>query len=469
MPDPFRVLLIKPRHNENTGHAVPPLGVMSLAAYVRRRPDVDVRIIDMSPWPMTYADLDFQIRRYAPDLVGISAITFEANGFCRAARLAKRWRADVPVVAGGPHATSYTNIILEDENVDIAAIGEGEETLDELIDALRRGGPLDQVAGIAFRRHGKIVRTPPRQPIADLDALPIPAWDLVPIRRYKRFNRFSKTGSLDYGLLFTSRGCPYGCVYCHQIFGKRFRARSAENVFNEIKTLYTEHGLREFEVIDDIFNLDRRRLHAICDLIIGSGMKISLTFPNGVRGDLLDEAQIRKLRKAGATFMAFPVETASPRLQKLIHKNVDLPRIRENIDLALEAGIFCQGFFIVGFPTETREEVQATFDFAIQSDLHVAHLFVANAFEGTALAELAKGLGKPVKRDFRQSYLTRGFDNLTDIPNEEFNRMRSRALRRFWLSPRRMWRIVRDYPNKQNLPGFLPAFLKRVSLYGQGH
>ncbi len=469
MARPYRVLLVKPRHNDYTGHALPPLGVMSLAACIRRDDDVDVRIVDMTPWPMAYAELDHQMRRYAPDLVGISAITFESKGLHRAARLVKRWRTDVPVIAGGPHATSYTEDVLQDTNIDVAAIGEGEVTFAELLEAYRCRVPLDGIAGIAYRRDGQVVVTAPRAPITDLDALPMPAWDLVPLRRYKYFDRFSKLGTQDYAALFTSRGCPYRCVYCHQIFGKRFRARSAENVFEEIRTLYTRYRIREFEVIDDVFNLDKRRMAAICDMIVRSGMKISLTFPNGVRGDLLDAELIRMLRSAGTRFMTFAVETASPRLQKLIGKNIDLEKIRRNIELALAEGIFCQGFFMVGFPTETLEELQATFDFAIQSDLHAAHFFVVNPFDGTPLAKWAAEVGKPVKRNFNQSYLTRGFDNLTDIPQEQFNRMRSTALKRFWLDPRRIWRIVRDYPNKEKLPHFLPTLVKRLTIRAQGH
>ncbi len=440
---------------------------MSLAAYVRQTQRVDVRIIDMTPYPMDYRELDHQIRMVKPDLIGISAITFESDGLHRAAQIAKAWRSDVPVVVGGPHATSYTEEVLDDRNVDIAVLGEG--TFDELLRAIRASRPLDEVHGIAFRRDGRFVQTPPRELIQDVDALPFPAWDLVPIRRYKYFDRFSKTGSGDYATLFTSRGCPYRCVYCHQVFGKTFRPRSPENVFREIQILYSTFRIREFEVIDDAFNLNYQRAEAICDLIIQSGMEISLTFPNGVRGDLLDENLIRKLRQAGTRFMTFAVETASPRLQKAIRKNLRIRRIRRNIEIALREGIFCQGFFMLGFPTETREELESTLEFALTSDLHAAHFFVVNPFHGTQLAELARAMGKPVKRDFKTSYLTRHFDNLTDIPEPVFDKMRSRALRRFWLSPKRIWRVARDYPNKGNLPHFVPTLVKRVALLGQDH
>jgi len=469
MRRPYSVLLIKPRHNEFIGHAFPPLGAMCLASYIRRHADIDVRIIHMTPWPMSYGELDYRIRSYRPDLVGISAMTFESKGLHRAAGLVKAWRPEVPVIVGGPHATTYTERVLADPNVDVAAIGEGEVTFDELIGAIRQGKPLRGVPGIAYRDNGEITYTAPREQIADLDALPMAAWDLIPIRRYKHFYRFSRTGTRDYGVLFTSRGCPYRCVYCHRIFGKKFRARSAPNVFEEIRTLYTRYAIREFEVIDDVFNLDRSRLEDICDRIIRSGMRIRLTFPNGVRGDLLNEELIKKLRRAGTRFMTFAVETASPRLQELIGKNIDLDKIKQNIELALKQGIFCQGFFMLGFPTETEHEMRMTVDFALASDLHAAQFFVVNAYEGTPLARWAAQIGKPVIKDFDRTYLTRDFDNLTDVPDARFLQLRAEGTRRFWLNPRRIWRIVRDYPDKGNLPTLLPTLVKRLALYGQGH
>ncbi len=470
MCDAYRVLLVKPRHNDHTGHAIPPLGVMYLASAARRLPGVEVEVVDMTPWPLSYRDVDFKIRNYQPDMVGISAITFESEGAARIAKLAKGWNPDVPVVLGGPHATSYTEHVMTDQHVDIAAVGEGEGTLCDLIEAYRHGRPLDEVAGIAFRRDGQVVHTDAREPIDDLDALPMPAWDLVPLRRYKHFDRFSKLGTNDYAVLFTSRGCPYGCVYCHRVFGKGFRARSAESVFEEVRTLYTQYRVREFEVIDDCFNLDRHRAERICDMIIASGMKISLTFPNGVRDDILDEQLIKKLRQAGTRFMTFAVETASPRLQKLIRKNIDLVKIKRNMDIALREGIFCQVFFMLGFPTETEEEMQATLDFALESGFHAAQFFVVNPFDGTPLAAWAREMGKPVKSNFAgSSYLSRDFDNLTEIPNDRFNELRKAATRRFWLNPRRIWQILRDYPNKERLPHFVPALVRRVGMMRHGY
>ena len=441
-----------------------PLGIMYLAAYLRRREDVDVRIIDMPSVRMAYENLGREIRNYRPDWLGISALTFESRGLHRVAAIAKEVRPDLPVVAGGPHPSAYTTQVMDDQHIDYAVIGEGELTADDLSQALRTHGSVATIDGLAWRENGSVHVNPRLRYIENLDAMPHPAWNLIDIPRYRKFDRMSRSGIGNYMVLFTSRACPYQCLYCHKIFGKGFRARSPENVLNEIQMLHDTYGVREFEIVDDIFNCDLPRAKRIFDLIAESGMKIHFTFPNGFRGDHADEEFFAKARRAGAVFMTFAVETATPRLQKMIRKNIKLEKINRNIQLARKEGIFCQGFFMLGFPSETREELLTTIDFAVRSELHAAHLFIVNAYEGTELAELARKMGKPVFSDFNNNYMTPGFTNLTDLPDKELNRIRRWGLVRFWLKPSRVWAIIRDYPCRSQLPYLATILVKRLML-----
>jgi radical SAM superfamily enzyme YgiQ (UPF0313 family) len=411
---------------------------------------------------MTYADLGDEIRRFEPHLVGISAISNEAKQVHRISAVAKTQRPDSVVVVGGPYATSYTQRVMGDPHIDYAVIGEGELTCDDLVSALRQGKSTEGIDGLAYRRNESVVVTPKERMVMDLDALPPPAWDLVPVHKYKHTTRVSHTGHGDYMTLFTSRACPYRCIYCHSMFGKKFRACSPERVLEEIRYLYTHYRIREFEIVDDIFNWDLDRAKRILDMIIESGMKIHITFPNAIRGDRADHEFFVKARKAGTTLMAFAVETASPRLQRLLKKYIKLEKIKENIGFARKTGILCQGFFMLGFPTETREELQMTVDFAVNSDLHACHFFVVNAYEGTGLADLARQVGKPVHSEFGDGYLTEGFTNLTNVSAGEFDRIRRQGLRRFWLSPKRIWRLLRDYPYKSQLPDLAMTFVQRL-------
>jgi len=464
MDDKPRVLLVRPYRNKSTMTLMPPLGMMQVAAYLRRRGDFDIKIVDMAPAKVSYEDIGKEILDYRPSWLGISSLTFESDGLHRLAAIAKEVQPDLPVVVGGPHPSAYTEQVMADPHIDYAVIGEGEVTADEFDQAIRTRSAVDQIDGLAWRDNGSVRINPLQRYIEDLDALPFPAWDLIDIPRYRDFDRMSRCGTNDYMVLFTTRACPFQCLYCHKMFGKGFRTRSPENVLAEIRTLYEQHNVRELEIVDDIFNCDLPRAKQIFDMILESGMKIRFTFPNGIRGDYADEEFFVKARRAGAVFMAFAVETATPRLQKLLQKNINLEKIQHNISLARKQGIFCLGFFMLGFPTETREELQATVDFAVNSDLHAAHLFMVNPYKGTELAKLAEQIGKRVSSKFDDNYLTPGFTNLTDLPDKDLDRIRRRGLLRFWLKPSRVWRIVRDYPNKSQLPYLVKILVNRLML-----
>lgn len=463
MSEQYRVLLVKPRQNIVPYSMLPPLGLMYLAAFIREKfDDIEVRIIDQTIEKIPFRDIAEMIRNWRPDMVGLSALSAETRALHRIAGLAKALRPETVVVAGGPHPSAYPERVMADENFDYVVLGEGELTFHDLVAAIRNERPVDDIDGLVFRRNAGLTTNTRERYIEDLDSLPYPAWDLIATRQYKYFTRMSHTGTRDYMPIFSSRSCPFHCLYCHNMFGKGFRPRSPENVYEEFRRLYVDYGICEFEIIDDIFNLDLDRAKRICDLIIESGMKIRFTFPNGIRGDRLDAELITKLRQAGCIFMAFAVETATPRLQKMLRKNINIEKIRGNISLARRAGIICQGFFMLGFPTETREELQATVDFAVDSDLHAAQLFMVNPFEGTELAQMAIDMGKQIHTNWDATYMSEGFTNLTDLSDNELDSIRRQGLRRFWLKPNRVWSLIRDLPDKETFPELAMTLAKRM-------
>jgi hypothetical protein len=199
-----------------------------------------------------------------------------------------------------------------------------------------------------------------------------------------------------------------------------------------------------------------------CDRIINSGMKITLAFPNGMRGDILDQEQLSKLRQAGTIFIAFAIETGSPRMQKLIKKNIQLEKIKKNIEIAHSLKIHPHGFFMIGFPEETLEDMKMTVDFMVSSKLHSSALFVVMPFEGPELGEIAKGMGHVPVSDFSMGYHTENFVNLTNVPSKEVNRIRRRALMKFYLNPIRLFILVRDFPKKRELGKLVMVFFQRL-------
>jgi len=409
-----------------------PLGPLYLGAALRRAGYDQVRFLDARMLRLTYKEIEKRIAAFSPDVVGITGLSPEARGVHHIAAGAKASAPACKVVVGGPYATSSPEAALSDPMVDFAVVGEGERTICALIGALSAGTPLEDVDGLAFRKDGVRVMNRPRAPIEDLDVLPLPAWDLAEVEKYFHlWSRHSQNPFLSSGRsmpLMTSRGCPYNCIYCHNIFGKKTRLRGAESVLDEMETLVGKYGAKEIEILDDIFNIDLPRAKSICDGIVRRGLKVRLSFPNGLRVDRMDEELVVKLKQAGTNLVAYAIETASPRLQREIKKNLDLEKAARIIRFTAEQGINICGFFMLGFPGETRKEMLATIDFAVKEPFNHANFFYVTPKPGTPLFEAVKGKAMAAASGDYYSYSI----NLSAVPDWLFTRMCSWAYTRFY-------------------------------------
>jgi anaerobic magnesium-protoporphyrin IX monomethyl ester cyclase len=318
-----RIMLIRPGVRFSRMAFAQPLGLLYLVSVLRRDfpGEFEIELTEQALEDLDLDQMRERIRRFDPDLIGFSCLSVEADEMQRVARAAKEVKPGCVTVVGGPHASVFFDYALQDPNLDLAVLNEGEVTFPELLRALREDRPLDQVAGIAFKREGRLVQTPPREHVADLDSIPLPAWDLIDFKRYAvNISMNAYCHSPPVAILFTSRACPYQCNYCHSIFGKKVRYRSVANVMAEIELLTKTYGVRELHIVDDIFNLDLDRAKRICDEIVARGIQVKIAFPNGLRGDRMDRELIHKLKSAGCYSITYAVETASPRLQKLMKK-----------------------------------------------------------------------------------------------------------------------------------------------------
>lgn len=364
----------------------PRLGILTLAAILREKygPEIEVHYCDMAFECLEAEDLRGRLRQVRPDFVGLSSMLPFAHIFHQVTRVVKEEAPDCTLLAGGPYISSAPKRVLEDPLVDVAVLFEAEETLPELMDALLNRSDLAEVKGIAFRRDGETVFTSPRPMVSDLDKVPWPAVDLINLDRYSRAYRII-TPPLKSMPIFSSRGCSYECTYCHNLSGKTVRWRSAENVVEELSYYYRQHGVREFFFWDDIFNLNIKRAHKICDLILQSGMKIRFSFPRGMRGDILTRDLIDKLVEAGLCQSSFAVESASPRIQKLIKKHNNFNKLTDTIQYVAERGVLVTTFNMIDFPQETEEEMWMTLDYNLGLPHHDVTLFKLSPFEGTEI------------------------------------------------------------------------------------
>jgi len=449
----MKVLLIKSSNlTARSKGATPPLGLMYIASYIKQKRQDEVRILDTRLYKEPLKEVSNVINEFQPDIVGIGALTFEATSMYHIAHLIKQL-TDIPIVAGGPHATSVPHEVLKNKDIDIAVIGEGEITFKELLDALETGNDLNTVDGIVYRNQGTIKNNKPRAYINNLDELPFPAWDLTELKKYENIYSINGIRFRPYMVILTSRGCPFRCTYCHNIFGKTFRARSAENVLAEMEILVNVYRIHDFIFLDDIPNLERKRIKAILIEIINRNWNVHLYFTNGVRADMLDEEIIYLMKRAGTSEIAIAVETASPRLQKMVKKNLNLGKVKKMIDVCVDSGMFVIGFFMLGFPTETEEELKATINFACKSRLHEALFFLVNPFGDTELARQIASTGNVTLNlkleDF--DYHSMPF-NASNVPDKTLHRLYSLAWVRFYFHPIRIIRILKARPLWRDLP-----------------
>jgi radical SAM superfamily enzyme YgiQ (UPF0313 family) len=440
-----------------------PLGVMYLSAALKRAFGrlVEVRLFDVTTFP-EQQDPDAALRRwladFRPAVLGIRGFTSQAEEFPVVARMAKELDPACLVIAGGPHASTNSPALYAVPEIDLVSPHEGEETLVEIVANVLAGRALDGVRGIGWWRDGAPFMTPPRGPIQDLDALPFPDYELIDLDAYQ--GRIAMTDFLTrarFTSLFTSRGCYYICSYCHTNFGKKVRYRSVENVIAEIQFLMEEHGVREFHVIDDIFNADKQRAIGIFDEVVRRNWKIWFAFPNGLRADRMDEEFIHAARAAGTYHWALAVETASPRLQKQIRKYNKLDKVFETIALSDRYGVFTCTFNMLGFPTESEQEMQATIDFNLRSAAHMTHFFVVTPYEGTSLYDELEKYGiRPSELDPEQL----GYQNfsgsdrhgsLSPVPRSRIQELIVSGVQRFYFDPARLRRMLELSHNHAHL------------------
>ena len=446
------------------------IGLMYLSSVLKKSfgEQIEVMIWSLISLP-NHLDEDQQnmrskLNEFNPDVVGIRSLTLSKDCVSISAQTVKDWNRNCFLIAGGPYATDDPGDVLKEGLVDVAVIGEGEDTIIDLIQCRMDKTSLVNIPGIAFQYNGKCKKTPPRKLIFDLDLLPFPDYSAVDLDQFSnRFLNFTAKISTPHANIMTSRGCPYRCAYCHNVLGKKFRARSAENVFEEIRYIHDQFGIRDFQVIDDIFNLDMERAKKICDLIVESRMDLTFAFPNAIRADRIDEELVEKMAKAGTKFTSIAIETASPRLQKLIQKNLNLDKAFNTIDLFAQAGVVTRGFFMMGFPTETESEVLETIEYAKRSNLCGATFFTVVYYPGTNLFRLAQSCGYFKGRKFE---VQRDYVQVSDGPYEfsleRLIELKKKAIFEFAFTKERIinaMEIMPPYFSQREIDGLFMAYV----------
>lgn len=416
------------------GSSLPSLGILFLAA-VTRQHDFPTALVDAAALDLDADGLLARVRATRPNVLGLSATTFS---ICHAAAFAARAKElfpEITVIIGGPHVSAAPLETMQRfREFDMAVIGEGEETIIELLRALESGTAPDTVPGIVMRREGDVIATGRRAFLSDLDQLPYPAWDLLEGFPGHYPPAAFKVKKLPAASLVTSRGCPNRCIFCDRsVFGSSCHAFSAGYVVGMIRHLVEQFGVREFSFEDDTFITFKKRLVAICNEMISLGLDISWTCLGRVNS--IDAETLALMKRAGCWQISFGIESGSQEILTTIHKNVTLEQIGRAVALCREAGVLSKGFFIVGHPGETRQTLKQTMEFALELPLDDISVTMLTPFPGTEIYERAAEFGE-FDRDWSRMNLLNAVFIPHGLTHEDLEQSQREMLRRFYLRPR---------------------------------
>lgn len=352
--NPCRIVLLNPPTAADSNE---PLLNLAYLSSTLKKAGHDVLVLDATaPYcPLNEKEIEKKILEFNPHFIGVTlTITNILKTYGYLKRLGQ---LSIPIVAGGPHANCLPEEVLH-HGADIVAIGEGEKTILDLAGYFLGRKKLEEIPGLCFRkRDSSVCYTQMRPLIKDLDLIPFPDFSFFPISHYSGID--DPDSSSIFWAIFSSRGCPYNCIFCssHNVFGRTFRIRSAENVFEEVEKLAEEYGARHFAFQDDEAFINKERILSFCNLVSQSQYKLS--FSARLRIDSLDEKMLINMKNAGFTRLAFGIESFNDESLLKMNKMYTSKDIFDGFEKLERANFRIVHFNnLVGFPWETPEHLE---------------------------------------------------------------------------------------------------------------
>lgn len=438
------IYLVFPRFKYPSGDI--PLGIAYLASYLKQK-NIGVSVIDTTFHP-SFEYVSEQLKKIKPDIVGIYMGSLMYNDALRVAKIAKENGANV--IVGGPHPTILPDTVINSKYVDAICIGEGEITLEEYTLKFYEGKGLDGVKGIWFKKDGKVVKNAPRELFKDLDELPFLSLDLFDMENYiKNWVQLDSYNPHLRGVsLIMSRGCPFNCTYCQptlkKIFGLKVRTRSAKKIVDELKVLKKKYNLDSFYFQDDTLTVFKDWIKEFCELMIKE--KVNMKWACNTRADTTDREMLKLMKRAGLVKVKVGIEAASDRVRNEIYKKgVTLNQIDNFIDEAKKEGLQITGFFMLGAPSETEEEIKKTINFAVHSKLDEANFSITTPLPETALYNMVQDCCTcrlPNKFEDYDYYRVTGL-KISEVDDKKLNMYKKKAILEFYLHPKRIFNTLK--------------------------
>jgi anaerobic magnesium-protoporphyrin IX monomethyl ester cyclase len=437
----------------NITTVLPPIGICQLSSYVRGH-GYDPVIVDASAMGLNHEQAARKILDQNPDYVGFTSTTMSIFNAVAVAELIKKENHSLKIILGGSHVTAAPIETMERFSCfDVGVFAEGELTLVDLLQHLDKNKDVGNVKGLIIRKGKKAVMTEKRDYIKDLDALPFPAYDLLP--DLKKFYQpiADKVYRSPTTIVVTSRGCPGRCVFCEKsVFGNVCRSNSTDYVMKLINHLKKNFGINSLIFDEDNFLVFRRRLIEICNRMIDE--KIDMPWSCSGRVDMVDADLLRLMKKAGCWQIAYGVESGSQKMLDTMEKGVTVEKNERAIKLTHDAGIQAKASFMIGNLGEDKSTLEETRKFILRVPLNDLNLCRFSPMPGTKAWFMAPEYGR-FDPDWKKINIFQSNNFLPkDLTDEYLDVYYKKVYRSFYLRPRILWNYtkkLKDPAQRKNI------------------
>jgi anaerobic magnesium-protoporphyrin IX monomethyl ester cyclase len=434
----MQVTLVNPPYPPDAHQHPPfiPLGIGYLGAVLEKN-GYAVNVIDCQALHLTLDDVETELRKRQPDMVGLTSTTLTYKSAISIIKVAKDALPKCLTVIGGSHATFWDEEALNEcPQLDLVVRGEGENTILEIAKKVEEGESYLDIVGTTCRKGEKTIVNPDRPFIEDLDSLPFPAFHLWPIEHFKKY------GKIIFPVM-TSRGCTFWCDFCSAVrmFGRRYRMRSPKKVVDELEFLYKKYGEDQYTFYDDAFTVSQARTKKICNEILKRGLKIK--WDCETRVDMVSKDLLQKMKDAGCIAVWFGVEAGSERVIEAMGKGISLQQTFNAFKWANDVGLMTVASMILGFPGETRETAMESIKLLEKIKSDEIGVYIATPYPGTPMYEYVKKMGWIKVTDFNKYDTATPIFETPTMTMKELRELHDEAHRRFYLRPTYIIRAFR--------------------------
>lgn len=464
----LKILLFRPYSKAD--ELIPPFGLGYLATALRK--NHDTQILDGIKENMTPENFKEFLRENKFDVIGIQLFTFHINAVKEYIRVIKKVSPESKIILGGPHPScDPINIFYYFPDINFAFKGEAEIGLAKLMDLMLASEKINEqelkeIPGLIWRDKENKTVVNNQIFVEDLDILGYPSWDLLKPDTYPLAPHGAFFKNYPIAPIIITRGCPFNCTFCagRLVSGRKIRRRSVASVIQEIKELYHKYGIREIHIEDDNFTFYRDLVMEFCDELRRNNLNISWVCPNGVRLDTLDKELLLKMKGAGLYSLSVGVESGSDRVLAHMQKSLNTEKIKEKVALIRETGLEVIGFFVIGYPAETRYDILDTIKFAKKLDLKRANFTIFKPFPGTPMTDklIADNELPEIQENWEKYILADAVYAPNGFTTKELKNLRRRAFLSFYLRPKILFKMIREIKNFKHFKIVMKRILRWI-------